>query len=201
VTVIIDAGHGGIDPVTGHYTTAPSKMFRHVNGEVAYEGVYNRIIAKKIEDVLKGKGIPTNRAYHDYIDTSLRERAVLANQHNKGVFISIHFNASQNQKGRGFEVWTTRGQNNSDILSTQIFRSVFHSLKGTMRFRQDLTDNDPDFEAGFQVLRQSKHPSVLVECAFFDNWEDFQLMKDEGWQNTISEAICNGIINYINEAK
>lgn len=195
--VVLDAGHGGIDP-SGHYTTAPAKMWKHRNGEIAYEGVYNRIIAKKIEGLLKDLDHPTIRVYHDYIDTSLRERSVLANNQSNAVFVSIHFNASQNQKGRGFEVWTTRGQNNSDKLATNIFRSVFNSLNGKMRFRQDITDGDPDYEAGFQVLRQTKHPSVLVECAFFDNREDWNLMKDENWQNTMSEAITNGILNFIN---
>lgn len=198
--VVLDAGHGGIDP-SGHYTTAPAKMFKHRGGEVAYEGVYNRIIAKLIEDKLTSKGLQVVRVYHDHIDTSLRDRAVNANKQSNAVFISIHFNASPNHKGRGFEVWTTRGQNNSDKLATQIFRSVFKSLEGTMRFRQDLKDGDSDFEAGFQVLRQCKHPSVLLECAFFDNEEDFKLMKDTNWQNTMSEAITKGILNYINEAK
>ncbi len=198
--VVLDAGHGGIDP-SGHYTTAPAKMFKHRNGEVAYEGVYNRIIAKKIEELLNAANQTVVRVYHDYIDTSLRARSFLANNQSNALFVSIHFNASPNHKGRGFEVWTTRGQNNSDKLATHVFRSVFKSLNGTMRFRQDLKDGDPDFEAGFQVLRQTKHPSVLVECAFFDNEQDWNLMKDENWQNKMSEAITTGILNYINETK
>jgi N-acetylmuramoyl-L-alanine amidase len=193
--VILDAGHGAINPSTGLYTTAPNKMFRHANGKIAYEGVYNRIIASIIEKKAIDKGYEVVRTYHDFIDTTLRNRAALANQH-RGVFISIHHNASPKNNGRGFEVWTSRGKNRSDILATDIFNECFKLLNGYMRFRSDNKDGDPDFEADFTVLKLSRNPAVLVECAFFDNVLDFKLMNDPIWQDNICEGILNGIIKF-----
>ena len=40
LTFLIDKGHGGT--IHGVYQTAPEKMYRHENGDIAYEGVVNR---------------------------------------------------------------------------------------------------------------------------------------------------------------
>ena len=36
--IVLDFGHGGID-INGNYTTAPNKMHKFSNGQIAYEGV------------------------------------------------------------------------------------------------------------------------------------------------------------------
>lgn len=172
-------------------------MYVHRDGSIAYEGVYNRIIATKVANLLQSK-YRIVHVYHPHLDTSLSSRAAAANREKApAILVSIHHNASVAQDGRGFEVWTTRGKNQSDTLATDIYRSVFSQLSGVMRFRQDTRDGDPDFEADFQVLRQCKHPSVLVECAFFDNASDWALMQSTDWQDSMATGIAYGITKYL----
>lgn len=64
--IVLDPGHGGIDPATGRYTTAPSKMyeFRYdTDGTklpeplVHYEGQWVRWGAAMLAVMLKGSGV------------------------------------------------------------------------------------------------------------------------------------------------
>ena len=59
--VFVDGGHGGEDPETGEYTT-PGKRFYHEGcqlhkGGWYYEGVENRIVAKRFMELLKEHGL------------------------------------------------------------------------------------------------------------------------------------------------
>jgi len=40
-------------------------------------------------------------------------------------------------------------------------------------------------------------PSVLIESGYASTPEDAEKLLDEEWQNNFAEAVCTGIINYI----
>ena len=52
--IIIDPGHGGLDGNGKYHTNG--KMFEFPSGEMSYEGVFNRDIAKHLGDELKRLG-------------------------------------------------------------------------------------------------------------------------------------------------
>jgi len=66
-----------------------------------------------------------------------------------------------------------------------------------LKLRYDLTDGDKDKEAEFYVLRRTACPAVLVECLFFDNPEDYALLKDPEFVKEISWRMFLGIRNYL----
>ncbi|MFM7154806.1 MAG: N-acetylmuramoyl-L-alanine amidase [Bacteroidota bacterium] len=202
--IILDFGHGGIDK-NGQYTTAPSKMHQFSNGEVAYEGELNRQIGGMLALYLNTQRLRYNIVMtvnpYDPTDISLDKRVETANKYKKdeSILISIHSNAtSPSGRGRGFEIFTTRGLTNSDQLATEIgvvIRDFYKKQNLELRF--DFEDNDLDKEANFQILKQSKCPAVLLECLFFDNWEDFKKLKDPEFQKELSWHIYKGIMNYL----
>ncbi len=202
--IILDFGHGGIDQ-NGLYTTAPSKMFTFSNGETAYEGVINRQIGGLLEIYLKAHNelnIITTVKASDSRDLSLKYRVGVANKYypNDSIFISIHSNASESHRARGFSIFTTKGHTKSDRLATCIGESVetyYKDLDLKLRFDFYL-DNDLDKEADFYVLRKTKCPAVLLECLFFDNYEDYQRLINPEFQKELAWKIYLGIIDYLN---
>lgn len=204
VNVIIDPGHGGIGK-DGRYTTAPSKMHVFANGEVAYEGVLNRQIARFVGTYLNAhKDI--NVVYtvnpDDPRDISLSHRVRVANSYNKKntIFVSIHCNASPNHLGTGFEIFTTKGVTNSDYLAEDIAKLIETQYSNIgMKLRWDFSDGDRDKEVDFYVLRKTLCPAVLIECGFFDNRVDYDLLKDPCFQGKLGCNIYKGIINYLRE--
>ena len=55
-----------------------------------------------------------------------------------------------------------------------------------MRF--DNSDGDPDKEADFYILRNTKCPAVLTENFFMDNPVDCKLMLSDDGRQRIAEA-------------
>lgn len=197
--IILDFGHGGLDS-NNYYTTSPSKMFKHANGEIAYEGVLNRQIGGHLYTYLRNNtdlNIICTVKEDDPRDITLQQRVRITNQYaaRETLFISIHCNAGG---GTGFEIFTTRGTTRSDKLAECIATSVENLYEEVnLKLRYDFSDGDKDKESDFYVLKYTYCPAVLVECGFFDNINDFNLLKDTKFQARIAYKIYLGIINYI----
>lgn len=198
-TVIIDCGHGGINS-NGVYTTSPNKMYIFDNGVEALEGVLNREIGAKVGKELERKGIKIQYTVDpkDATDVSLGSRVRFANtfDSNNTVFVSLHSNASSSHNARGFEVWTSKGETNSDKLATLIATEIKDEFPD-IRYREDYSDGDIDKESQFYVLKNTKCVAVLLENLFFDNVYDFELLRSQCFQNRLSKRISNGIIRYL----
>lgn len=200
--IIIDFGHGGVDQ-NGNYTTAPAKMHKFPNGEIAYEGEINRRIGGLLEIYLKSHAnfnvvCPVKAC--DPRDLSLSYRVGMANKYPAAdtIFVSIHSNASEQHNARGFEIFTTKGVTKSDTLATCIgeqVQSYYEQLNLRLRF-DFYSDGDLDKEIDFYVLRKTSCPAVLLECLFFDNHEDFNLLKNPEFQKELAWKIYQGILKY-----
>lgn len=189
---LIDAGHGGMLP-NGKYSTAPGKMFKHKDGTVIYEGVFNRRVQEKLAYLLQGAGIPYVKLTPENEDISLKERGARIDKYHKEnggnvCLVSLHGNAG---KGTGFEAFTSKGQTESDLIA-DIFVEEMSKQFPAEKMRVDITDNDLDKEANFSIL-MNKGEAVLVEAFFMDNPKDAKLMMSEEGQSKIALAYFNAI--------
>lgn len=194
--VVLDFGHGGIDN-EGNYITAPDKMYTFSDGVVAYEGVLNREIGKAVYDCLSDHdeyNVICTVDYDDPADPPLRNRVDVANglPPESTIFVSVHCNASPDHNAGGFEIYSSVGDTDSDILAKDIHSSCKHVLR-----HWDMKDRGIK-EANFYVLRKTKCTAVLIECGFFDFREDFNKLKDALFQGDLGSFIYTGILNYIN---
>lgn len=200
--VFLDAGHGGLDPA-GKYVTAPSKQFKHSQGSFHkdtwfYEGVWNRTLTDRVAAKLQRLSIPNVTVSHEYVDNSLQYRVDMANwYHNRvgrSLYISNHSNSSTAHNARGFEVFTSPGQTRSDEIATLHFNNVRNLLADRIVYRQDMSDGDPDKEASFVVLRETKMPAILIEHLFFDQLDDARLLMNDDIVERFAEAQVRTII-------
>lgn len=208
-TVLIDAGHGGIDS-NGEYTTIPVKMangeletksFIHSDGTVHYEGVTNRAISNKVIELLKKNNIDFKKCYDEILDTPMRNRVEVADrayaQNKKTYFLSIHSDKlPEGSHGRasGISVWTSKGQTTSDKLA-EIFFMTGEKRLNYMKWRKDKSDGDADMEADFYVLRKTDCPAILLEIGFYDNFTDSQWLRSEKGQQEVAEWIMESVLN------
>lgn len=202
---VLDDGHGGIDP-DGVYTTN-GKFWTHEKGtfhkgSTFMEGVFNRIIVREhLVPLLKAARIEYELVAHEYIDTPLAERTRKANEINKkkkSFLISFHSNAA-NTKARGWSVFTSPGQTTSDVIADKALEEV-KKLQKRFGFsiREDMQDGDGDWEAKFWMLVQTNSPAILLECLFFDNYEDAMILMDKEFQAAYAKAVFNVIVYTMN---
>jgi len=210
--IIFDLGHGGINPETGEYVTAPNKQHFHHDFGWFHEGEWNRNLMKEIDRLfqeynIKAKSneqIRYNWYPYDHQDVSLRSRVQsyneMTNAQSKAVIISLHANASQNHNGHGFEIFTSKGETLSDQYATMI-GNEFNAdpvLVDSFAFRTDYaSDGDLDKEADFYVLRKTVAPAVLVEHGFFDNLEDVTLLINKDIINRFANMYLRFAIKFM----
>lgn len=199
--IIVDAGHGGLD-LSGKYTTK-GKFFRHqdrpnrFHGKgYFYEGVSNRKIAQKFIFRMEAAGIPYVKTYHEYEDTHLLKRVKIADyysRHYDCFLISLHSNSSVSHRGRGMEVYTTRGHDASDPLAQNYYNHCKDLFGDEIIYRPDRWSEkrpykDDDKEADFYIIKAVSFPAILTENLFFDQYDDAVLLSQDHVQEFFAEA-------------
>src|SRR5689334_9041974 len=89
--VVLDPGHGGRDQGTKW-------------GGVS-EKTLTLNIARRVEILLKARGIPTAMTRRSDVYRSLESRASVANGFRRSIFVSIHCNADPLHEARGIETF------------------------------------------------------------------------------------------------
>jgi N-acetylmuramoyl-L-alanine amidase len=197
-TVVVDPGHGGYD-----------------KGQVSrygYEKDFALDVARKLRPLLQSKGLRVIMTREGDYFVPLEVRAQIANKARDSIFVSIHFNGSNDDRNAtGFEIFsfTPRGAPSTsdsavapsalsaqpgsavDAQSTALSACVYHSLLGHI----------PEYDRGikrarFAVLRLTKVPAVLIEGGFLTEQGECKLIAQKEWRAKLAHAISIGIESY-----
>lgn len=114
----------------------------------------------------------------------LGEICNVSNRWGADLFVSIHCNACPKHNARGTETFafSCAGDALAHYIQSQIVSSIGTVDRGVK-------------EAGFYVLKHTKCPAVLVECAFIDNVHDEALLIER--EDDFARAIARGVTDYI----
>ena len=197
-TVVVDPGHGGYD-----------------KGQVSrygYEKDFALDVARKLRPLLLSKGLRVIMTREGDYFVPLEVRAQIANKARDSIFVSIHFNGSNDDRNAtGFEIFsfTPRGAPSTsdsavapsalsmqpgsavDAQSMALSACIYHSLLGHL----------PEYDRGikrarFAVLRLTKVPAVLIEGGFLTEQGQCKLIAQKEWRAKLARAISVGIDSY-----
>lgn len=173
--IMLDPGHGGVD--TGALSW---------DGE-SEEKVATLEIALVIKEQLEAEGatVLLTREADDYLE--LAERTEASNVSEVDLFISLHFDSSEDSYWSGT---TTYYYHDSDKLFAE---SVNQELD-----IQTLENSGVVF-GNYHVLRENTRPAILLELGYMSNYYDVDLIFSEEYQTDIATAIKTGIENYFVE--
>ena len=219
-SIVIDPGHGGLDP-----------------GAIGVSGTLEKDITLEFARQLKMELGSTDRymvhlTRNDDRFVSLRDRVSIARGWKVNLFISIHGDANSNGKLRGASIFTLsenasdeeantllERESRTDILAgvdltahdTQVASIILdltqrETMNYSMRFAEILvpelrkatrTLNKPHRFAGFRVLRAPDVPSVLITLGNLSNPQDEKIMTSGKELEPITKAIVRGIGRYV----
>ena len=181
---ILDNGHGGV--IDGVYQTSGKRSPVWPDGEVLYEGEFNRAIVNRLVDMCKSNNIDYVNLVDTQEDISLKERPKMANKIAKSsdkpcIYVSIHANGFTDESANGWEVFTSPGQTKSDTIATILYEKAKVEFP-ERRMRPSTGDGDPDKEAKFTVLMDTSMPAILSENFFMTNYRECHeiLMSESG---------------------
>jgi N-acetylmuramoyl-L-alanine amidase len=115
------------------------------------------------------------------LGNSLYGRINKANVEKVDFYVSIHFNAGG---GRGTEVFAMSN------ASKEVAKKVVNEIAALGYINRGVKDGK-----WLYVLKNTKMPSILVECGFVDSAEDMQRFNAEKMANAIVKGLTGSIIN------
>jgi len=184
---IFDNGHGGI--IDGVYQTAGKRSPLWPDGEILYEGEFNRAIVDRLMYLCAYVGVECVNLVDTQEDMPLEERTNRANdicrerldQGGKCIYVSIHADGFSNESANGWSVYTSVGETNSDKVAT-ILASKAKDEFPNEYMRKDTSDGDVDKESNLWVLRKTMMPAILSENFFMTNSDNCHnyLLSEEG---------------------
>ena len=225
--IVIDAGHGGIDP-----------------GAVGAANLLEKnlvlTVAKKVQEQLEKSGryeIVMTRVGDVFV--SLNDRLAISRKAQSDLFISIHADSIEEtfaQSIKGATIYTlserasdaearaiAEKENASDLIAgldvasgednTDVKNILIDLMKReTANFSADFSrtlvrslksnvalSRDPQRSAAFKVLRQTHAPSVLVELGYVSNPEESRQMQSAAWQDKVATSIATAVHAYFDQ--
>src|SRR5437016_13087062 len=197
-TVVLDPGHGGSDK---------GQVSRH-----GCEKDFALDVARKVRPLLQAKGARVIMTREGDYFVPLEVRAKIANAARNAIFVSIHFNASNDDpNATGFEIFSFTPRGAPSTSDTALTSSSFNMQPGSGVDAQSmalsaciyhsLLGHIPEYDRGikrarFAVLRLTKVPAVLIEGGFLTERGESSLISNKDWRAKLAAAIGVGIENY-----
>jgi N-acetylmuramoyl-L-alanine amidase len=218
--VVIDPGHGGIDP-----------------GAIGLRGTREKDVVlafgQKLRDILEASGgIEVVMTRDDDRFLTLKQRVKIAREHQADLFIAIHADTVRGPEARGATIYTlsekasdaeaealAHKENRADIIAgvdleteneevTGILidlvqrESKTHSLlfaRKAVTEMKTVTDftGKPMRSAGFVVLKAPDVPSVLVELGYLSSKNDESQLTSPAWRGRVAAAMARAVENYL----
>lgn len=189
-TVIIDAGHGGVD-----------------GGAVSCTGVYeshiNLQIALKLNDLMHLLGVDTvmirttDCSVHTQGETiaakkvsDIKERVRIANTTPKALYLSIHQNHYSDSRYWGAQVFY------NDLPES---KALAQCLQNNLRSHIS-ADNKrkPKRSNGVYLMEHISCPGLLIECGFLSNPQEEDMLRSDDYQRRLCSVIAVTAAEYLN---
>lgn len=185
--VVLDAGHGGIDP-----------------GKVGVNDVeekeINLAIAKKVKALLEGEGIEVVMTREDdemlggQDGTStkvadMKARVAMINEEAPALAVSIHQNSYHQEGVKGPQVFYYT-HSDEGRKAGEIMQEALNTLDTDSSHKAKAND-------AYYLLKRTEVPAVIAECGFLSNWEEAELLSGEEYQQEVAQAIVSGIKAYM----
>jgi len=215
--VVVDAGHGGVDP-----------------GTHGQSGILEKdlvlAVARELRKVLESTGRYRVQLTRDSdVFIPLRERVNIARAARGDLFVSLHADSNDHREIRGASVYTlsedasdreaailAEKENMSDIIagvdlsgdnnpvaSILIDLTQRDTMNRSLRFAETVIGKlpaatsvqpvKPHRSAGFAVLKAPDIPSALIELGYLTNARDENEMVTQAWRVRVAKSVAEAI--------
>lgn len=189
ICVVVDAGHGGMDPGKVGINGALEK---DINLKIA-EALKKYLEAEDIEVVMTREsddGLYDANASNKKVQ-DMKRRIELIDKVNPVITVSIHQNSYPEEYVHGAQVFfyggSTQGQKLAEIIQEQLTDKVDPENS------RHVKAND-----SYYLLKRTGTPIVIVECGFLSNGVEAERLCDEDYQERVAWALHMGIMQYLN---
>ena len=188
-TIVIDAGHGGVD---GGATSCTGIL----------ESKFNLDIALKLNDLMHLLGYQTRMIRTEDISvytagetiaakkvSDLRQRAKMVNETENALLLSIHQNTFPDSRYSGPQVFY--GPEGEGLALAKLLQKALNSaLNPTGNRRSKKAE-------GVYLMQQIKCTGVLIECGFLSNPAEEAKLRSDAYQKKLCCVIAATVGNFL----
>lgn len=188
-TVIIDAGHGGVD---GGATSCSGKLESAFNLEIALRlndlmhllGLHTKMIrTSDISVYTQGETIAAKKV------SDLKERVRIVSETENGLLVSIHQNTFPDGKYSGAQVfYAPKGE--GKLLAEQLQNTFCNTLNPGSNRRCKRAD-------GVYLMEHIEKTGILVECGFLSNVQEEAKLRSAAYQKKLCCVIATTLCNFL----
>ena len=216
VVVVLDPGHGGIDPGAEREGLSEAELMLTFARELK-------------ETLLRAGGFTVVLTRNEDVFVPLETRISIASAAGASVFLSLHADALAEGEAVGATIYTLAADasdaaaatlaerhDRDDLLSgvdltgqddlvAEVLMDMARTetlprtqlLAETLRSAMDAAGlkmhRIPLQQAGFSVLKSPEIPSVLIELGFLSSPSDLERLRDRDWRARMTQAITSGL--------
>ncbi|HXV24414.1 MAG TPA: N-acetylmuramoyl-L-alanine amidase [Alphaproteobacteria bacterium] len=219
IVVVVDAGHGGVDPgalgISGVHEKAVTLAFaREIKTQLERSGRFKVVLTRDRDQFLR-----------------LRDRIAIARRAGGQLFLSLHADSHPDRSFRGASVYTlseaasdseaaalAAKENKADLIAgidlsneNEVVTSILIDLAQretknlSARFaamlvkelgRQTKVIRNSHRFAGFAVLKSPDVASVLIELGYLSNRSDEKQLLSTSYRTKVSKAVARAVHEY-----
>ena len=185
-------------------------------GQELSEKEFALSMGRRLAQLLRKQGVTVYMTRDDDRSLTLDERTRYANKcQGAALLVSLHGNATPNSTVHGIETFYMEPnlfkiehtsfekedhtvisdyKDNLGELSKNLASKVHQNLLKTAQKFQNVVDRKVKKQAG-QVLF-AEMPSILIECGFLSNPEEYQLLIKDTYQEALALSIAQSIMDF-----
>lgn len=186
--VVVDPGHGGVDPgAVGQNNVLEKDLVLAVGQKLALflrQGGARVILTREGDYDLAD---PEITSLYQRKRQDLARRVTLANNLKADAFISIHINSFPNPSQCGAQTFVKPGSSESHALAQAIQGELNRLLKNNQR---------APLAGDYYVLRYSQVPAVIIEIGFITHPREYQHLQDPLYQSKLAWCIYAGLVRF-----
>lgn len=222
LVVVLDPGHGGIDPGAERDGTSEAALMltfaREVKEILVRDGRF-RVVMTRDEDVF----VP------------LETRTSIAREAEADIFLSLHADALSEGDAQGATVYTLAEEASDEAAAALAERHdrddllagvdlseqddvvaevlmdmartetaprtdrLAKAMIGAIKAAEIRMHRRPQQSGGFSVLKTPDIPSVLLEVGFLSSDRDYRRLSDPAWRAKLAEALLQALVAWADE--
>lgn len=190
-TVVLDAGHGGMD---GGCSTADGKTEKGINlnillsvRDMAKLFGYNVDVTRDKDTSIHDKGVTGIR---NQKVSDMENRLEIFNKYPDAVCISIHQNTFRDPKFSGAQMFYSDKNPGSERLASIMQRRFVDNLQPDNQRETKLCGSE------LYLCYYCENPAVMIECGFLSNPEEAAKLTDKTYQQQVAFTVFSGITEY-----
>lgn len=187
ITVVIDAGHGGIDAgstgSTAKVKESELNLLVAKELKIFFNSVdINVVMTRENSDGLYGTKAP------GFKRRDMNKRKEIIENTKPDIVISIHMNKFPESYVRGARVFFYKTDSNAEIAA----KKVQDALNKNINVRSFTA-----LKGNYFILNCTEFTSILVECGFLSNTLDERLLQTAEYRKKLAYQIFAGTMDYL----